>query len=130
MRRSARANRTATRRGASADRRTIDGSPPWSAVTGPEPIIESMLEPPIRDAAPTDDAITDYDKMLFVTYLRLLDAEAAGPVPWEEVCRVVLRIDPAREPARARRAYDTHMARARWMTEVGWRHLMRMARLH
>jgi hypothetical protein len=30
----------------------------------------------------------------------------------------VPRIDPAREPDRARRAYDTHMAQARWM--VGW----------
>jgi hypothetical protein len=130
MRRSARAKRAATRRGTSADRRTTLEAPPWSAVTGPDPIIESMLEPPVRDEAPTDDAITDYDQMLFVTYLRLLDAEADGSATWEEVCRIVLRIDPAREPARARRAYDTHMARARWMTEVGWRHLMRMSRLH
>jgi hypothetical protein len=49
-------------------------------------------------------------------------------VPWEEVCRIVLRIDPACEPDRAHRAYDTHMARARWM--VSWRHLLRMSRLH
>src|SRR3954454_9392824 len=58
--------------------------------------------------------------MLFVTYL--LDAEADRSATWEEVCRIVPRIDPAREPARARRAYDTH-TRVRWM--VGWRHLMR-----
>src|SRR5687768_16695281 len=118
MRRSARAKRAATRRGTSADRRTTLEAPPWSAVTGPDPIIESMLEPPVRDAAPTDDAITDYAQMLFVTYLRLLDAAADGSATWEEVCRIVLRIDPARETDRARRAYDTHMARARWMTEV------------
>ena len=61
----------------------------------------------MRDTAPTDDAITDYDQMLFATYLRLLDAEADRPAIWEEVCRIVLRIDPAREPAR-RRAYDTN----------------------
>jgi hypothetical protein len=66
-------------------------------VWGQEPLAGPMLEPPVGDEAPTDDAITDYDKMLFVVYLRLLDAEAAGPVPWEEVCRIVLRIDPARE---------------------------------
>ena len=84
----------------------------------------------MRDEAPTDDTITDYDQMLFITYLRLLDAAADRSATWEEVCRIVLRIDPAREPDRARRAYDTHMARARWMTEVGWRHLMRMSRLH
>jgi hypothetical protein len=46
----------------------------------------------------------------------------------QEVCRVVLRIDPAREPARAGRVYDTHRTRARWM--VGWSHLLREARLH
>jgi hypothetical protein len=130
MRRSARVKRAATRRGTSADRRTTLEAPPWSAVTGPEPIIESMLEPPVRDEAPTDDAITEYDQMLFVTYLRLLDAAADRSATWEEVCRIVLRIDPAGEPDRARRAYDTHMARARWMTEVGWGHLMRMSRLH
>jgi hypothetical protein len=130
MRKPTRARRTAARRGAPTRTRTMPEPPPGFVVWGQEPLAGPMLEPPVGDEAPTDDAITDYDKMLFVVYLRLLDAEAAGPVPWEEVCRVVLRIDPAREPARARRAYDTHMARARWMTEVGWRHLMRMSRLH
>ena len=72
MRGSARANRTAARRGAQVRDRTTPGSPPWSAVTGPEPIIESMLEPPVRDEAPTDDAITDYDQMLFVTYISVM----------------------------------------------------------
>jgi len=42
----------------------------------------------------------------------------------------VLRIDPAAEPTRARRAYDTHMARAKWMTESGYKHLLQEARLH
>jgi hypothetical protein len=78
----------------------------WSAATGLEPIINPRLEPPVRDAAPTDDAITAHDQMLFVTYL--LDAE--GSATWEEVCRIVLRINPAREPDRARRGREGPLA--------------------
>jgi hypothetical protein len=37
------------------------------------------------------------------TYLRVLSAEAEG-AGWEEVARIVLRLDPARERGRARRA--------------------------
>jgi hypothetical protein len=42
-----------------------------------------------------------------------------------EVALIVLHIDPAREPDRARRAWDSHLVRARWMTENGYRHLVR-----
>jgi hypothetical protein len=37
----------------------------------------------------------------------------------------VLHIDPDREPDRARHAFDSHLARAKWMTEHGYRHLLR-----
>ncbi len=59
-----------------------------------------------------------------VTYLRLLDAAADG-TDWKEAARIVLHLDPHREPNRARRAWTTHLARARWMTEHGYRHLLR-----
>ena len=32
----------------------------------------------------------------------------------------ILGIDPAAEPDRARHAVESHLARARWMTEVGY----------
>jgi Uncharacterized conserved protein (DUF2285) len=88
-----------------------------------------QLEPPVSDEAPTGAALTDYDRQHFITYLRLLDAEA-DHAHWDEVSRVVLRIDPDQEPGRARRAYDTHLARAKWMTESGYRCLLQEARLH
>jgi hypothetical protein len=44
---------------------------------------------------------------------------------WREVSRIVLHIDPGREPDRARRAFDSHLVHARWMTEVGYRLLLR-----
>jgi hypothetical protein len=39
--------------------------------------------------------------------------------------RLIFGIDPEREPERARLVHDSHLARARWMTEKGYRHLLR-----
>jgi hypothetical protein len=82
------------------------------------------LDPDVTDTAPTDSMLTPYDHEHLITYLRLLDADAEG-ADWQEVARIVLHIDPEREPARARQAFDSHLARARWMTEHGYRHLLR-----
>jgi len=58
-----------------------------------------------------------------VTYMRVLDAEA-DHADWAEVARIVLDIDPSHESVRARRAWDTHLARAKWMTTHSYRHLL------
>ena len=79
---------------------------------------------PVRDAAPTSPVLTGYDEAHSIIYLRLLDAEAEG-ADWQEVARIVLGIDPAREPERAHRAWRSHLDRAKWMTTVGYRHLLR-----
>lgn len=81
------------------------------------------LDPDVADEAPQSPILTGYDKEHFVTYLRLLDA-AADDADWREVARVVLHIDPEREPERAHRAWETHLARARWMTTTGYRSLL------
>jgi hypothetical protein len=82
------------------------------------------LDPPVADTAPDAETLTPYDEEHLVTYLRLLDAKADG-ADWTEVARLVLHIDPVREPARARRAWESHLARAKWMTEHGYQHLLR-----
>lgn len=87
-----------------------------------------QIELPVQNEAPTIAELTDYDRAHFVTYLRLLDAEEAQASP-EEVMRRVLGIDPKKERARARRAYDTHLARAHWMTKVGYHHILRDSKL-
>jgi len=69
-------------------------------------------------------ALITYDKEHLIVYTRLLDAEADG-ADWMEASLIVLRIDPIREPTRARRAWETHLARAKWMTENGYRQLLR-----
>jgi len=85
------------------------------------------LNPDVADDAPTDDAITAYDEVHFITYLRLLDADAEG-ADWREVARIVLHRDPNAEPERTRRCWEAHLKRAKWMTERGYRHLLNDAR--
>lgn len=81
------------------------------------------ITPDVADDAPTADAITAYDEAHFVTYLRLLDAEADG-ADWREVARIVLHRNPDSEPDRTRRCWEAHLYRAKWMTERGYRHLL------
>jgi hypothetical protein len=82
------------------------------------------LDPNLSDLAPTSATLTGYDEAHLITYLRLLDADAEG-ADWAEVAQIVLKIDPAKEPIRARRMWESHLARAKWMTEHGYQHLLR-----
>jgi Uncharacterized conserved protein (DUF2285) len=76
------------------------------------------------DAAPDDPVLTPYDIEHMITYFRVLDANAEG-ADWREVSKIVLLIDPEKEPTRAKRAHESHLARAEWMTHTGYRHLLR-----
>jgi hypothetical protein len=98
------------------------GTRVWKAEADTMP--KPQLDPPVADRAPTAGDLTAYDHEHFVTYLRLLDADAEG-ADWAEIARIVLHIDPSSEPERARRAFETHLARAKWMTEHGYRDLLR-----
>ena len=82
------------------------------------------LDPDVADTAPFGSALTVYDEQHVITYLRLLDADAQG-ADWREVARIVLHLDPQYEPHRARMAFDSHLSRAKWMTEHGYRHQLR-----
>ncbi|MDD1522883.1 MULTISPECIES: DUF2285 domain-containing protein [Bradyrhizobium] len=77
-----------------------------------------QLDPDVADVAPSEPRLTAYDEQHVVTYVRLLQAEGEG-ADWREVARVVLHMDPERDPDRARRAYQSHLARAKWVTEQG-----------
>jgi len=79
---------------------------------------------PIEAIPPTGDALTPYDRTHFVTYLKLLDAHAMT-IDWKETARSVLSLDPDADPESAQRSYDTHLARARWMTQSGYRQLLK-----
>jgi hypothetical protein len=89
-----------------------------------------MKKPPldqdIADLAPADSALTAYDEEHLVTYLPMLDADEGG-ADWRDVSRIVLHIDSERDPNRIRRSFESHLSRARWMTQRGYRHLLRGA---
>ncbi|MGY2850692.1 hypothetical protein ACVIWU_008281 [Bradyrhizobium sp. USDA 4509] len=76
------------------------------------------IDPEVADIAPADVELTVYDKQHVVTYIRLLQADSEG-ADWREAARIVLHVDPEREPDRAQNAYESHLARAKWMTEQG-----------
>jgi hypothetical protein len=83
-------------------------------------------EPEVATQSPLSAEITAYDEAHFVTYMRLLDASAAG-ISKEEMCRIILGMDPAKEPKRASSALKSHLERARWMITEGYRHLLKGA---
>ena len=69
------------------------------------------LDPDVADTAPPSDSLlTVYDEEHIIMYLRMLDANAVS-ADWKEVARIVLHIDPDREPDRARKAFDSHLSR-------------------
>ncbi|PTE12113.1 DUF2285 domain-containing protein [Mesorhizobium helmanticense] len=80
-----------------------------------------LLDPDVADEAPTSPVLTSYDEDRLLTYIRLLDA-AAEDADWREVAKIVLHIDPEREPERAFKAWETHVAR--WMTTNGYKYLL------
>lgn len=86
-----------------------------------------MAQETFMDEPPQSSTLTAYDREHMKLYLRLLDAATDG-AGWQEAVSVLFGIDPDREPERARRIYDSHLARARWMTEQGYRLLLREGR--
>ncbi|TIR52754.1 MAG: DUF2285 domain-containing protein [Mesorhizobium sp.] len=76
------------------------------------------------DSPPDSAELTDYDRAHMKDYMRVFDAATDG-ADWREAVAVIFGIDPDAEPERARRVHDSHLARARWMTEHGYRQLLR-----
>lgn len=82
-----------------------------------------MTVPAFEDRPPDGLRVTSYDERHLATYIRLLDADAEG-ADWREVVAVIFGLDPSQDPDRARTVHDSHLARARWMTEVGFQYLL------
>jgi Uncharacterized conserved protein (DUF2285) len=67
--------------------------------------------------------LTKYDEQHLITYLRLLDAEK-DTADWREVAKIVLHLDPATDEPCAKTAWESHLARAHWMCDNGYRQLI------
>lgn len=68
--------------------------------------------------------LTEYDRKHMKLYMRLLDASTDGAT-WQEAVEILFGIDPLVDPERARQIHDRHLARARWLSEHGYRQLVR-----
>jgi Uncharacterized conserved protein (DUF2285) len=82
-----------------------------------------MTIPAFQDEPPQTLRVNSYDERHFATYLRLLDA-AAENADWREVVSIIFGLDPEKEPERAKTVHDSHLARALWMSNTGYRHLL------
>lgn len=82
------------------------------------------IDAPIADEPHASDVLTPYDEQHLIHYIMLLDADRDGRA-WQDAVREALHLDPSCEPGRAWHAYETHLARAKWMTRVGYRHLLK-----
>ncbi len=69
------------------------------------------------DAAPTEKAMTSYDRDHTLLYICLLDREAKGQ-DWRTTVGAFFGIDPEREPERAKSVYESHLGRANVLTSV------------
>lgn len=86
-----------------------------------------MTHKTFQDEPPQSHVLTSYDREHMKLYLRLLDAATDG-ADWREAVEILFGLDPDRDPDRARHVHDSHLARARWMTEHGYRQLVREGR--
>lgn len=76
-----------------------------------------------HDRVPESTQLTAYDESHLIDYLCLLDADAEG-ADWRETSALIFGIDVTAEPDRAKVMHESHLARARWMTETGYAHLL------
>ncbi len=75
------------------------------------------------EAPPKSDNLTEYDRAQLKLYARLLDAEADGAT-LSEIVLYLFGIDASREPKRAQRVHASHLKRAHWIAQQGYRELL------
>jgi hypothetical protein len=71
----------------------------------------------LRNVAPSGQ-LTGYDRQNLPVYAELLDANAAG-MGWAEGARLILDLDVAVDSENARKCWESHLARARWIVGEG-----------
>lgn len=84
--------------------------------------------PEIAARPPQEECVTDYDQRHFLTYARLIDADAGG-FDWRTGAATILGLDLVRDELAARACWDSHMTRARWIATSGYALLLKEARL-
>jgi hypothetical protein len=67
---------------------------------------------------PWSEEFTPYDEAQFALYMRMLTAVRKF-TPEGQICSLILGIDAAKEPERAKKRFDNHLKRAVWLTNEG-----------
>ena len=80
--------------------------------------------PHFLDEPPKGQKLTSYDREHMALYLRLLDADRDG-ADWREAVHILFGLNPDLDPEKCRQIHDAHLARAKRMTEHGYRELLR-----
>ena len=93
-------------------------------MTDEEPIRPQVVAYPPPEDVPV---LTDRDHAYASIYVQLLDAKAAG-ADWQTVSRHVLKLDPNVNVETAKVNFDQFHARAIWMTQVGYKLLLKSER--
>jgi len=75
----------------------------------------------LQSLAPVGDELTPYDRAHFQLYLQLLDAEKQN-IDWQTVVCDVMGLSP--KDASAKACWQSHLQRAKWMSETGYRQLL------
>jgi len=78
---------------------------------------------PLAEKAPRSPIITAYDEAHFAIYLRLLDAKSKA-VSEEAMLEIILDAAPSMSHDKARRTLLSHLKRAIWMSDEGYRGLL------
>jgi hypothetical protein len=76
------------------------------------------------EAPPDAATLTEFDRLYATLYIRLLDADAAG-VDWKTASRRILNLDPTGDEDQVKSVFDRFLARAKWMTQVGYALLLK-----
>jgi len=75
----------------------------------------------LQSLAPVDDVVTPYDRAHFKLYLQLLDAEEQG-TDWQIATTDIMNLNSEDESAKS--CWQSHLKRAKWMSESGYRQLL------
>lgn len=78
---------------------------------------------PFAEKAPRSPTITAYDEAHFAIYLRLLDAKSKAASE-DAMLDIILDAAPGMNRDTARRALRSHLKRAVWMSDEGYRGLL------
>jgi hypothetical protein len=83
----------------------------------------SLATRPLLGAPTKSDHLTDCDRAHLPTYLFLLDWSAGGG-DWRKATEQLFSEEIATNHSRAKKVYEAHLARAKWMTQTGYRLLL------